>query len=246
MPGEVATPPRPAQPRPRWNRVARNVLLGVGVTCIAAALLLKPGRPQPKPPVAEAPAPATPAGADPGVAFALPEFSLTGQDGRPFGKADLLGNVWVASFVFTRCTGPCPSVTNTMTRLQGELNLAGTPNLRFVTVTVDPKRDKPEELKKYAEKHKADGAKWHFLTGSESRIHELLAKSFKIQAGPTQNPHPTEGQEFDHSTRLVVVDKTGTIRGYFDGYPGPNDVEGEHYRESQAGLKALVAKLLAE
>ena len=43
------------------------------------------------------------------------------RDGSTVRKADLLGKVWVASFVFTRCTGPCPQVTATMARLQSDL-----------------------------------------------------------------------------------------------------------------------------
>lgn len=222
----------------RLSRVLMPVLLGVSVMALAAAVVLPPPWRKPSPPAP----PDKPADLD----FPLPDFTLTERSGRPVTKADLAGKVWVASFVFTRCTGPCPSVTATMTRLQAELNLAAEADLRLVTFTVDPARDDPAELTKYAANFRADPAKWLFLTGPEADIHALLNKSFKVAAGPTKNPHPPAGQEIDHSTFLAVVDKSGTVRGYFDGYQGPNDVGGERYTTRLADLKHLVARLLKE
>src|SRR5688500_13074170 len=89
--------------------------------------------------------------------FPLPDFKLTERSGKAVSKADLAGKVWVASFVFTRCSGPCPAVTATVARLHSEL--AGESGVRFVTFTVDPDRDDPGELKKYAERYRADAEK---------------------------------------------------------------------------------------
>src|SRR3954452_3323939 len=77
------------------------------------------------------------------IRFPVPDFALTERSGKPVTKADLAGKVWVASFVFTRCPGPCPAVTATVARLQADL--AGDPGVRFVTFTVDPERDDPAE-----------------------------------------------------------------------------------------------------
>ena len=232
-----------AEPKPRPVAAARlllPVLFVVSVGVLAAAVLL------PTPFRKPAGRPVDIVGGTDDLRFPLPDFAFTERSGKPVTKADLAGTVWVASFVFTRCTGPCPSVTATVARLQSELDLAHTPDLRLVTFTVDPGRDTAAELAKYADKFHADPARWLFLTGREADIHELLNKSFKIQAGPTTNPHPPAGQEFDHSTRLAVVDKAGNVRGYFDGYMGPNDPGGEHYLAKLAELKQLVARLRAE
>ncbi len=221
----------------RLSRVLMPVMLGVSVMALAAAVMLPPPWRKASPVPVEKPA---------AIDFPLPAFTLTERSGRPVTKGDLAGKAWVASFVFTRCTGPCPSVTATMTRLQAELNLAAEPDLRLVTFTVDPDRDDPAELTKYAANFRADPDKWLFLTGPKSDIHALLNGSFKIAAGPTKNPNPPAGREIDHSTFLAVVDKSGTVRGYFDGYQGPNDVGGERYTTRLADLKRLVARLLKE
>lgn len=147
------------------------------------------------------------------ISFPVADFTLTERSGKKVSRDDLRGRVWVASFVFTRCTGPCPSVTATMTRLQDAL--AGETDFRLVTFTVDPERDDPEELRKYAESRRADKERWLFLTGGEEEIHRLLRESFKV--GAERNPKARPGDEFTHSTRLALVDREGNVRAYFEG-----------------------------
>lgn len=179
------------------------------------------------------------------VEIPIPEFTLTERHGQPVDSKELHGNVWVASFVFTRCTGPCPQVTGTMTRLQSELKLSEQPNLRFVTFTVDPERDTPDELKEYAKKFRADEQQWLFLTGTEAKMHDLLKNGFKVSA--QRSPTPKPGEEFDHSSRLVVVDRSGNIRGFFDGIRRDKSTQVEaDFTANLESLKALVRKLLQE
>ena len=48
----------------------------------------------------------------------IPEFTLTDQNGDDFTyAAKLKGHVWVADFIFTTCTGPCPRLTTQMSRV---------------------------------------------------------------------------------------------------------------------------------
>ena len=43
----------------------------------------------------------------PPILSALPEFTLRDTTGRPFGSRELSGQVYVASFFFTRCPSIC-------------------------------------------------------------------------------------------------------------------------------------------
>jgi len=176
------------------------------------------------------------------VRFPVPDFKLTERSGKPVTRADLAGKVWVASFVFTRCPGPCPAVTATVARLQKEL--ADDPAVRLVTFTVDPERDDPAELRKYAERYRADPEKWLFLTGPEAEIHKLMTDGFKV--GVAKKAATKPGDEFDHSTRLVVVDKAGNVRGYYDGMKADWDQDGTQFEEGLAKLKAKVRELEKE
>src|SRR5215831_10128196 len=82
------------------------------------------------------------------------DFRLAERSGRTVTQADLQGKIWIASFVFTRCPGPCPQVTGTMARLQSELgDRAGQDGVLLVSFTVDPDRDQLEDLRKYADQY---------------------------------------------------------------------------------------------
>src|SRR2546421_10383981 len=72
---------------------------------------------------------------------AVADFSLTDQNGRTVSRSDLLGKVWVASFIFTRCTTLCPQVSATLSQLQQETSPKA--GVMLVSFTVDPDHDTP-------------------------------------------------------------------------------------------------------
>jgi cytochrome oxidase Cu insertion factor (SCO1/SenC/PrrC family) len=186
--------------------------------------------------------PALPKNVEPALDIPVPDFSFTERSGKTVTNADLKGKVWVASFVFTRCTGPCPQMTASVARLQEELKENA--NIRFVTFTIDPERDSLVDLKKYAEHYRADPERWLFLTGPEKAMHDFATKGFKLLAQKNATPKP--GDEFDHSSKLAVVDKAGKIRGYFDGMAPDREGGQKALEESLANLKRLAASLAVE
>src|SRR5688572_12626928 len=95
-------------------------------------------------------------------------FTLTNQLGNIVSDRDLKGRVWVADIIFTRCAGPCPRMTEEMSKLQSAFSPSDP--LAFVTLTTDPDHDTPAVLKTYSEKFVADPARWHFLTGTKPQI----------------------------------------------------------------------------
>jgi protein SCO1/2 len=141
---------------------------------------------------------------------AAPEFSLTDQNGKTVTRADLAGKVWIADFIFTNCAGTCPMLTDTMIRLQGALPK----EVHLVSFSVDPGRDTPDVLAAYAAKVEADKDRWHFLTGEKEKLYDLSIKGFKLALEDTGG---TDAEPITHSTRLVLVDKEGKIRGYYGG-----------------------------
>lgn len=147
----------------------------------------------------------------------VPAFSLTDQTGAEYGSDALAGYVWVADFVFTRCAGPCPRLSRHMAKLQDALG--DEPRVRFVSVSVDPEYDTPERLADYAKRFGADTATWSFLTGGKKQIYGLISDGFKLavrdgELGPDGEPG---SGIITHSTRFVLVDAKGQIRGYFSG-----------------------------
>lgn len=186
-----------------------------------------------------------------GVYGRVPDFSLVERSGRTVMLADLRGKVWVATFIYTRCTETCPTQSLQLFRLQGDF--AAEPDLRLVSITVDPEHDTPEVLAQYARRYKADPERWLFLTGARPVIYALARDGFKLSVVDPDDSQQTggllrflgpraayathgSGGLIIHGSRLVLVDRQGRIRAYHR----PGD------QESLARLRENVRVLLAE
>jgi protein SCO1/2 len=139
----------------------------------------------------------------------VPPFALVNQEAQPFGSAQLAGKIWIADFIFTSCPGPCPIISSRMSELQKPLEKS---DVHLVSFSVDPEKDTPEVLRGYAEKLKAQPKRWDFLTGPHAAIYSLMRDGFKLAVsdGSDEQGMPV------HTTRVVLVDRRGTIRGYYD------------------------------
>jgi protein SCO1/2/putative membrane protein len=169
----------------------------------------------------------------------IEDFSLTECHGQTVTKADLLGKPWVACFIFTRCAGPCPLVSQQMQILQDRLKGI---DVRLVSFTVDPDRDTPEELRNYAKYYKADPNRWWFLTGDKKVIYHLIRRSFRMLVGEARDPTP--GNEIEHSIEILHVDAGGVVRGR---YNARNDVDMAKLRRVLLGKSdAIDARLIKE
>jgi cytochrome oxidase Cu insertion factor (SCO1/SenC/PrrC family) len=109
-----------------------------------------------------------------------------------------------------------------MARLQKEL--ADQPDFRLVSITVDPEHDTSEVLCAYAKGHGAELGRWYFLTGKRAEIYPLIEKGFMLGVGQNQGTARAPGSEVWHSTRIVLVDRKGHVRGYFEG----RQTDGQH------------------
>lgn len=139
----------------------------------------------------------------------VPKFDLVNQDGQPFGSQQLAGKIWIADFIFTTCPGPCPIISTRMSELQKPLEKS---DVHLVSFTVDPEKDTPEVLRAYADKLRKEPIRWDFLTGPLDAITALSRDGFKLAIAAGEEP----GSGPIHSTRFVLVDRRGTIRGYYD------------------------------
>ncbi len=139
----------------------------------------------------------------------VPRFQLVNQEGQPFDSAQLAGKIWIADFVYTTCPGPCPMISMRMSELQKPLEKT---DVHLVSFSVDPEKDTPEVLRGYAEKLRAEPKRWDFLTGPKSAIYSLSHNGFKLAVsdGSDEAGIPV------HSTRMVLVDRHGEIRGYYE------------------------------
>jgi protein SCO1/2 len=136
-----------------------------------------------------------------------PLFSGISQQAKTVESASMQGSVWLAYFFFTSCGGPCPAMNARVEALQKEFSA---PNLKFVGISVDPETDTPKALAAYAARFHADSTRWTMLQMPMDSVKSVAVQGFMLAQGKEDDPNL-------HSTRFVVVDKRGMIRGYFDG-----------------------------
>jgi protein SCO1/2 len=168
----------------------------------------------------------------------VPEFSFIERSGRTIERSEFLGKVWVIDFIYTRCADTCPLQSAEMKRLQAEL--VTEPDVRLVSITVDPIRDTGQVLSRYADRFGADPTRWLFLTGDKEAIYRFAMQGLHL---PVLEPRNRTGGEAPgvvgrfhgmlvprgavaddagrasallHSSRLVLVDRKAQIRGYYE------------------------------
>jgi len=139
-----------------------------------------------------------------------PAFTLTTQDGTRLSLADLQGKVVAVTFIYASCVDTCPILTGKLATLQARLGAAFGPRVFFASITVDPERDTPEALRRYAQGHGADLRGWAFLTGGPREIQEV-ARRYGVYA--RKSPRG----EIDHTFLTSLVDGTGTLRVQYLG-----------------------------
>jgi protein SCO1/2/putative membrane protein len=135
----------------------------------------------------------------------VPDFKLIERSGKPLTRADLLGRVWVAEFIFTRCAGSCPVMVSRMMSMYKKA-----PGATYVSFTVDPANDTPEVLAAYA-KNNSLPAEWLFATGTYDQMQDLAKNGFKLSMAPGSSA----SEPIIHSDRLLLIDRYGRQRGSF-------------------------------
>ena len=143
----------------------------------------------------------------------LVDFTLTDRTGRTITRADLNDKILVVDFLLTSCTLTCPEVNRRMSEIQ-QLT-TNQPDVRFVSITVDPRTDTPAALMKYGDKFGADPNRWFMLTGDKPVLYNLIASSFLAQ--DLNDPFVYMPGNFSHTERMAVVDPQGHVQMYFDG-----------------------------
>ena len=126
---------------------------------------------------------------------------LFDQDGRAvrFYSDVLRGNVVVVNFIFTRCTEACPLLTRRMNGVRRDLGDRFGREVRFVSISVDPEFDTPQEMRRFAEKQEAAHTGWTWLTGKKEDVDRVLARLGEVVASPG-----------DHSTGFLAANvRTG-------------------------------------
>ena len=147
----------------------------------------------------------------------LDDFSMTNQQGEIVCRDDLLGKVWLADVIFTRCPGPCAMMTTRIADLQATLPEEWP--VKFISLTADTEYDTPQVLRSYAESYHAEPQRWSFLHSTKPAIVDLAVKNLKLIVLDKEQEQQSANDLFIHSTTMALVDKHGRLRGSFESIP---------------------------
>jgi protein SCO1/2 len=138
------------------------------------------------------------------------DFSFIDQDSLPVTQETFAGKAYVVDFFFISCPTICPMVTKQMLRVYERFK--DEDRLLLLAHTIDTKHDSVPRLKKYAENLGVSSEKWKFVTGAKDSIYSIANDYFSIAVENTDAPGG-----FDHSGRLILVDKNRRVRAFCDG-----------------------------
>ena len=139
-------------------------------------------------------------------------FALSDQDGRTVSSKDVEGKIHVANFFFTGCGSICPGMMNKIAKLNHAFEMDST--LVFLSFSVTPWRDSVSRLREYAITNKIISFNWHLLTGPKADIYTLARRSYFAEEALGFTKDSTD---FLHTEHVLLVDKTGRIRGIYNG-----------------------------
>ncbi len=150
------------------------------------------------------------------IPHTIPDFSFIDQDSQVVNNETFTGKAYVVDFFFTSCPTICPKTTAQMFRIYKKFE--NNDNLLLLAHSIDTKFDSVPVLKKYASKLGVKSNKWHFVTGKKDDIYEIADDYFSIAI---EDPNAPGG--YDHSGRLILIDKNRHVRSFCDGTDA-NDV----------------------
>jgi protein SCO1/2 len=146
------------------------------------------------------------------ITHTIPAFNFIDQNGKVITNKTVAGKIYVADFFFTRCNSICPRMTDNMQLVAKKF--AGDTSILLLSHSVTPDSDSVFALKQYAEKHTIVNPNWHLLTGNKSAIYTIARQGYFADERLGYSKDTTE---FLHSENVILVDRTGRIRGIYNG-----------------------------
>lgn len=140
----------------------------------------------------------------------IPDFSFVDQDSQTVTNATFAGKIYVADFFFIHCPTICPKVKKNGLRIYEKYK--NDDRVALLSHSIDIRNDTVAALKRHAEKLGIDAKHWRLVTGVHDEIYGIADNYFSVA---TEDPDVPGG--FDHSGRLILVDKNRHVRSFCDG-----------------------------
>ncbi len=140
----------------------------------------------------------------------VPDFKFIDQDSQVVTNQTFAGKAYVADFFFIHCPTICPKVKANGLRIYSRFK--NDDRLLMLSHSIDVRNDTVGALRTHAQKLGIDSKKWHLVTGAHDDIYGIADDYFSVA---TEDPSAPGG--FDHSGRIILVDKNRHVRAFCNG-----------------------------
>lgn len=134
------------------------------------------------------------------------DFTMTDGDGKPFNLSDLKGKVVILSFGYTHCPDVCPTELLTYSDALKQLGDQAK-DVVVVFASVDPERDTPELIGKYAKQFNPD---FIGLTVTEGQNLPVIKQQYRVVSAKA-NQQSDKVYLVDHTAGAYLLDKNGEV-----------------------------------
>jgi len=129
---------------------------------------------------------------------------LYNQHGKKIGLSDFDSSILLVNIFFASCPEVCPEMNKQIQSVAEKFQ--NEPQIKFLTVSIDPESDSIPVIADYAKAYKADLYKRTFATGSKAEIYDWAINDVLLAT-------EQRGADFIHDDRVVIIDKEHRIRG---------------------------------
>jgi protein SCO1/2 len=116
--------------------------------------------------------------------------------------SDYGGKVIVGAMIFTNCPSACPRIVADLKIIESTLSEDERARIQFLLISMDPERDNPAQMSRFASDHRLNG--WEIIRSDKSATMEI-ANVLGVRVKPLK-----EGG-FDHSNIIQLLNAQGEI-----------------------------------
>lgn len=135
------------------------------------------------------------------------DFTMTDGDGKPFKLSDLKGKAVILSFGYTHCPDVCPTELLTYSDVLKQLGDQAK-DVKVVFASVDPDRDTPELIGKYAKQFNPD---FIGITATGDQDLPVIKQQYRVVSAKVNAKDGNENYLVDHSSGAYLIDKNGEV-----------------------------------
>jgi len=131
------------------------------------------------------------------------DASLENERGELIGLDYFQGQPTLVTMFYASCPHVCPLLISTIKFTEASLSDQELKGLRVLTISIDPERDTPDVLLETLRLHAVDADRWSMARPEPTALRPI-AGIFGIRYKKLPDG------EFNHSTKIVLLDRYGT------------------------------------